>query len=182
MNDNVPQVLLLNGGSSSGKTTLARSLQEVLDGYWLRLGVDTLIDAAPRKLFRVGGLDLAEDGSVNVGADFVEVERQWMSGVAAMAAAGAHLLVEDNFVSGPAAQRRWHEALRGLIVGWVGVHCAPDVVTAREAGRGDRIAGMAASQAESVHRGITYDLVVDTGVIDPDHLAHVVRSHFWPAK
>ena len=99
MNAGCPQVLVLNGGSSSGKTTLARSLQEVLDGYRLRLGVDTLVDAAPSKLFGVGGLDLAEDGSVGVGADFVEVERQWRSGVAAMAAVGAHILVEDNFVA-----------------------------------------------------------------------------------
>jgi chloramphenicol 3-O phosphotransferase len=167
MNDRCPQVFLLNGGSSSGKTTLARSLQDVLDGYWLRLGVDMLIDAAPRKLFGAGGLDLAEDGSVGVGTDFVEVERQWMTGVAAMAAVGAHILVEDNFVSGPIAQQRWKEALRGLAVGWVGVRCAPNIVTAREAGRGDRIAGMAASQAESVHSGITYDLVVDTGVTLP---------------
>lgn len=181
MTERCPQVLVLNGGSSSGKTMLARSLQDVLDGYWLRLGVDTLIDAAPRKLFGVGGLDLAEDGSVGVGADFVEVERQWMAGVAAMAAAGAHILVEDNFVSGPVAQQRWQEALRGLTVGWVGVRCAPDIVIAREAGRGDRIAGMAASQAESVHRGITYDLVVDTGRTAPDDLARVVRAYFCSA-
>jgi chloramphenicol 3-O phosphotransferase len=182
MNDRCPQVLVLNGGSSSGKTTLARSLQEVLDGYWLRLGVDTLIDAAPRKLFGVGGLDLAEDGSVGVGADFVEVERQWNSGVAAMEAAGAHILVEDNFVSGPVAQQRWHEALLGLTVGWVGVRCAHEIVTAREAGRGDRSVGMAAIQTELVHRGINYDLVVDTSVTDPDDLARVIRAHFWDAR
>ena len=178
MNEGCPRVLVLNGGSSSGKSTLARSLQDVLDGYWLRLGVDTLIDAAPTKLLRLGGLHLADDGSVGVGADFVEVERQWRSGVAAMAAAGAHILVEDNFVSGPVAQQRWKEALRGIAVGWVGVRCAPRIASAREAGRGDRIAGMAASQADSVHDGITYDLVVDTGVTTPEDLAHLVRAYF----
>ena len=180
MNDGHPQVLVLNGGSSSGKTTLARCLQEELDGYWLRLGVDTLIDAAPPRLLGGGGLDLAEDGSVEVGANFVEVQGQWMAGIAAMAAAGAHVLVEDGFVSGPVAQQRWREALSGLTVGWVGVRCAADIVTAREAGRGDRIAGMAASQADSVHRGITYDLVVDTGINEPADLARVVRAHFTP--
>ncbi len=179
MNAGPPRVLLLNGGSSSGKSTLARSLQDVLDGYWLRLGVDTLIDAAPPRLFGAGGLDLAEDGSVGVGPAFVELEHQWRSGVAAMAAAGAHLLVEDNVVSGPVAQQRWQEALLGLAVGWVGVRCAPDIVAAREAARGDRITGMAANQAESVHAGITYDLVVDTGVHEPADLALVVRAHFW---
>jgi chloramphenicol 3-O phosphotransferase len=71
--------------------------------------------------------------------------------------------------------------LRGLAVGWVGVRCAPDIVAAREARRGDRIAGMAASQAEFVHSGINYDLVVDTGVTDPDNLAHAVRAYFCDA-
>ena len=178
MNDMMPQVLMLNGGSSSGKTTLARSLQDILEGYWLRLGVDSLIDAAPRKLFGVGGLEIAENGSVGVGEDFIEVERQWMSGVAAMAAAGAHILVEDNFVSGPDARQRWEDALRGLSVGWVGVRCAPDIAAAREAARGDRVAGMAARQAESVHTGISYDLVVDTSVSDPDSAAQTVRDYF----
>ena len=181
MNNSCPQILLLNGGSSAGKTTLARSLQDALDGYWLRLGLDTLIDAAPRRLFGVGGLELAADGSVSVGTDFVEVERQWMSGVAAMAAAGAHLVVEDNFVSGPGAQQRWQEALRGLAVGWVGVHCAPHIAAAREAGRDDRIAGMAAGQAAAVHSGISYDLEVDTSETDPDDLARLVRAHFCQA-
>ena len=58
-----PRVLLLNGGSSSGKSTLARSLQDVLDGYWLRFGVDALIEAAPAKILGVGGLHEDDDGT-----------------------------------------------------------------------------------------------------------------------
>lgn len=178
MGHECPRVLVLNGGSSSGKSTLARSLQDVLHGYWLRFGVDTLIEAAPARLLGGKGLHLAADGSVGVGADFVEVERQWRAGIAAMATTGAHILVEDNFVSGPLAQQCWQEALRGVAVGWLGVRCAPHIASAREVDRGDRTAGMAASQADSVHRGITYDLVVDTGVARPDELAQVVRAHF----
>jgi chloramphenicol 3-O phosphotransferase len=36
------------------------------------------------------------------------------------------------------------------------------IAAARELARGDRIAGMAASQAEVVHQGVAYDLQVDT--------------------
>ncbi len=180
MDDGPPQILLLNGGSSSGKTTLAHSLQDVLDGYWLRLGLDTLIDAAPRKLFGVGGLEMTEDGSVGAGPDFVEVERQWMAGIAAMAESGAHILVEDNFISGVTAQQRWADALRGVTVGWVGVRCPPEVAKAREAERVERISGMAETQAESVHEGITYDFEVDTSRTEPDELAAAVQTHFFP--
>ena len=181
MTDPGPHVLVLNGGSSSGKSTLARSLQDVLDGYWLRLGVDTLIDAAPPRLLGRHGLEMAGDGTVSTGPDFAEVERQWMSGVATMAVAGARVVVEDNFISGPVAQQRWREALRGLRVGWVGVRCASDVVQAREAARPDRTPGMAASQADRVHHGIAYDFVVDTGATDARTLAFAVRAHFWDA-
>lgn len=180
MDDEAPQVLLLNGGSSSGKTTLAHSLQDLLDGYWLRIGLDTLIDAAPRKLFGGDGLEMAEDGTVGAGPDFVEVERQWMAGVAAMAAAGARLLIEDNFISGVTAQKRWTDALDGLAVGWIGVRCAPEIAKAREAERVERIAGMAETQAVSVHEGIAYDLEVDAGRAEPEKLARIVRSHFFP--
>ncbi|WP_200951062.1 chloramphenicol phosphotransferase CPT family protein [Nocardioides sp. Root140] len=174
-----PQVLVLNGGSSSGKTTLARLLQEPLPGTWLRLGVDTLVDAAPPRLLSGDGLVLEPDGGVVVGDDFVAVEQQWRTGIAAMVRAGARVIVEDNFVSGPAGQQGWHSALSGLSVGWVGVRCDAAVVAAREAARGDRTPGMAAAQAESVHDGITYDLEVDTGRASTEALVQTIRERFF---
>lgn len=171
--------LVLNGGSSSGKTTLAKALQELLDGYWLRLSVDTLIDAAPQRLTEIGGgLEIAEDGSIMVGPEFRELDRQWSTGVAAMAHAGAHVIIEDNFLGGRASQQRWLDVLGDLPVGWIGVRCPSDVAAERETKRGDRPAGMAAQQADSVHQGVAYDLEVDTSIGDVDKLARTVRDHF----
>lgn len=173
------RVLVLNGGSSSGKSALAKALQDILDGYWLRLGVDTLIDAAPERLTQVGGgLVLADDGSVEVGPDFRALDRQWSVGVAAMARAGAHVIIEDNFLGGAASQQRWRDVLGDLPTGWIGVHCPPDVAAAREQARGDRVVGMAARQAEAVHEGITYDLEVDTSSAAPEALAGIIRESF----
>jgi chloramphenicol 3-O phosphotransferase len=42
------------------------------------------------------------------------------------------------------------------------VRCDPRVAAAREVARGDRVAGMAASQATMVHEGVAYDVEVDT--------------------
>src|SRR6266496_3308967 len=44
----------------------------------------------------------------------------------------------------------------------VGVRCDSAVAAGREIARGDRVTGMAASQAEVVHQGVAYDLQVDT--------------------
>jgi chloramphenicol 3-O-phosphotransferase len=38
-------VIVLNGGSSSGKSSIARRLQELLDELWVTLGVDDLLGA-----------------------------------------------------------------------------------------------------------------------------------------
>jgi len=168
------QVVVLNGGSSSGKSSMARELVRLLPGPWLRLGVDTLIDAlapSPEEEADVG-LVIGADGEVVVGPAFTRVERAWMRGVAAIAA-DVPVVVEDNFLSGPAAQQRWREALAGLDVLWVGVRCDAE---ARERARGDRAVGMARAQADVVHEGIGYDLEVDAGVLSPADAAAVVAA------
>jgi chloramphenicol 3-O phosphotransferase len=79
-----------------------------------------------------------------------------------MARAGARIIIDEVFLGGAASQQRWQRALDGLHVVWVGVRCESAVAEGREIARGDRVTGMAASQAELVHRGVTYDLEVDT--------------------
>ncbi|MHB9759736.1 chloramphenicol phosphotransferase CPT family protein [Streptomyces sp. BYX5S] len=156
----MPQVIVLNGGSSSGKTSIARSLQTLLlPTPWLTLSVDTLIESLPPS---GAGIEFEPDGTITVGPAFTRVEDAWMAGVAAMATAGAHVIVDEVFLGGPHTQSRWRNALTGLNVLWVGVHCDPHVATSRETARGDRTPGMAASQARLVHEGVTYDVVVDT--------------------
>lgn len=174
-----PQALLLNGGSSSGKTSVARELQNVLDGVWLRLGVDTLLEAVPPSMLDDDGLEVKVDGEVVVGARFTAVEDWWMAGIARMVEAGAFVVIEDNFVSGPGAQQRWRAALHRVSVGWVGVRCGPAQAAERERARGDRPVGMAAKQALTVYEGISYDLEVDAGAQGPDELARLIRRHFF---
>ncbi|MFD6970990.1 chloramphenicol phosphotransferase, partial [Streptomyces sp. NPDC059949] len=45
-----PQVIVLNGGSSSGKSGIVRCLQAVLRDPWLAAAVDSLVDAMPASL------------------------------------------------------------------------------------------------------------------------------------
>lgn len=66
------------------------------------------------------------------------------------------------FLGGTESQQRWRRALDGLDVLWVGVRCDRDVAAGREMARGNRVTGMAAKQAGIVHRGVAYDLEVDT--------------------
>ncbi|MFF5533505.1 chloramphenicol phosphotransferase CPT [Streptomyces cinerochromogenes] len=157
------QVILLNGGSSAGKSGIVRCLQAVLPDPWLAFGIDAFVDALPPALRGAeAGIEFAADGGVHVGADFRALEAAWMEGVAATARAGARVVVDDVFLGGAASQERWRKALSGLAVLWVGVRCDAGVAAAREIARGDRAQGMAAAQAGVVHEGVSYDMEVDT--------------------
>lgn len=157
------QVIVLNGGSSSGKSGIARCLQAVLPDPWLVFGVDMLIQALPASSpTSATGIEFAADGEIAVGPEFRALEAAWMVGVAAMARAGARIIVDDAFLGGAASQQRWHLALDGLQVLWAGVRCDSAVAAGREIARGDRVTGMAAAQAVLVHQGVAYDVQVDT--------------------
>lgn len=173
----VTQVIVLNGGSSSGKSGIARCLQAVLPEPWLTLGVDTLIDAMPARL-RLGeeGIGFADDGEVTVGGEFRELEDAWIEGVAAMARAGARVIVDEVFLGGPESRARWEKALHGLGVVWVGVRCDAAVAAGRELARGDRVAGMAEAQADLVHRGMSYDVEVDTTSMEALECAQAIAN------
>ena len=157
------QVIVLNGASSSGKTGIARCLQAILPQPWIRLGVDDLLQALPPRVLGAGsGIAFEQGGAITVGDDFRELEAAWNAGVAAMARAGARVIIDDVFLSGAASQERLRAQLAGLEILWVGVRCDPAIAAGREIARGDRMVGMAATQAELVHRGVRYDLEVDT--------------------
>jgi chloramphenicol 3-O phosphotransferase len=183
-------VIILNGGSSSGKSRIARRLQDVLPGAWLTFGADTLVDALPAAMRGSGGgendgaddagggegISFGADGSVSTGEEFRRLDIAWAQGIAAMARAGARIVVDEIFLGGPASQERWRSALTGLDVLWVGVRCDPGVAAARESARGDRATGMARSQAGLVHRGVVYDLEVDTSRTDMAECARTIAA------
>jgi chloramphenicol 3-O phosphotransferase len=157
------EMIVLNGGSSSGKSGIARCLQAVLPDPWLVVGADTLVEAMPASMQASdAGIEVAPDGRVIVGPEFRTLEAAWIEGVAAMARAGARVIVDEVFLGGADSQNRWHKALGELRVLWVGVRCDSAVAAGREVARGDRVIGMAVSQADVVHRSVVYDLEVDT--------------------
>ena len=177
------QVIVLNGGSSSGKSAIARDLQTALPDAWLSLSIDTLVDAMPARLASGGdGIGFADDGGVDVGQEFMALQDAWIAGLVAMARAGAHLVVDDVFLGGAASQRRWLEALGDVPTLWVGVRCDPAVAEAREAARGDRIAGMASKQADVVHRGVAYGLEVDTTRTGSMDCARTIAAHLRSSR
>lgn len=182
--NSVTDVIVLNGGSSSGKSSLAGKLQDLLHEPWVALGLDDLLAALAPSL--VGGappmperpslITYGTDGAVHVDSRWRPVEAAWYAGVAAMAKCGLGVILDEVLLDGGTGQERLNGYLHGLSVLWVGVHCDPAVAEARERARGDRVAGMAVSQAHRVHQGVRYDVVVDTTTAPSEVCAGVVVS------
>jgi len=176
------RVIVLNGGSSAGKTTLGRRLQSAFPDTWLLLGIDLLIWTLPPEMINdANGLSV-HDGVINRGDLFMSLYGGFQTAVGALARSGVNVLLDDLTLEGVADQQRWNDALQGLDVLWVGVRCAPAIAAEREVKRQTRLPGIARHQAESVHLGVRYDVEVDTGVLNPREAISVVvesMSRLW---
>ena len=126
--------MILNGGSSAGKTTLGRSLQSALSDTWLLLGIDLLIWMLPPRMINdADGLSVHE-GVIVHGGLFMSLYAGFRTAVAALARSGVNVLLDDLTLDGTADQHRWSDALQGLEVLWVGVRCDPAIAAEREPG------------------------------------------------
>jgi chloramphenicol 3-O phosphotransferase len=175
LDDNRPgRVVILNGGSSAGKTTLGRKLQSSLAGSWLLLGIDLFIWTLPAEMISDPDGLLRHEGVITRGRCFMSLWAGYQVAVAALARSGVDVLLDDVMLEGVADQRRWDDALHDLDVYWVGVRCAAEIAAEREAERGDRPTGIARHQAVSVHEGVRYDREVDTGVLGVPQSVNVI--------
>jgi chloramphenicol 3-O phosphotransferase len=149
----------------------------MLPAPWLLLGIDDLIRSMPDEGLEDGSLlRIGETGQVDVGPGWRQLEASWYVGVAAMVANGTGVIMDEVFLGGRKSQERLRAAFGGLGVLWVGVKCDLEVARAREALRPDRVTGMAATQAGVVHKGVTYNLSVDTSHASPESCAAMILS------
>ena len=184
------RVVVLNGTSSSGKTTLALTLQARLAAAgecWMLISTDVMFPLLPQSFFTYGPA-IGEQASAGLGFQFVDGQlvrsvgpvgwsildayRAW---VASTAQAGLDVLVDEVLLTDD-DWTDWQAALDGLDVHWVGIDIELEQLEARERTRGDRPRGLARSQYDLVHRHATYDTRVDTGVLDPHAAAEVVAA------
>lgn len=152
------KVILLNGASSSGKTTLGRALQQALDEPYFYFSSDQLVEAAVLP---------AVDREARDGRWAWRVIRpRFFDGfhrcIAGLADAGNSLIVEHVL-----ERRAWLEDCLRLLeahdVCFVGVHCALDELERRERERGDRFIGEGCSHInDGVHTWGPYDIEIDT--------------------
>ena len=183
------RIILINGTSSSGKTTLVRKLQGTLPDLWLEMGIDRFAYALPGRvqgqltwpqLFRYVRPDGRSDGPFSI--ETTPLGNRFISGLHATAAAladvGLNVIVDHVIL-----ERAWLEECARLWakldVLFVGVRCPLEVVLRLELEREEaRTQGQAEAQFEVVHRWATYDIEVDTSVLTPDEAVARIMAAF----
>jgi chloramphenicol 3-O phosphotransferase len=163
------QIILLNGASSSGKSSIARELQAQLAAPFLHLSIDHLRDsgALPLERFRSGEFAWIEHRE----EFFIGFERA----VAAFASAGNNLIVE-YIVETDVWMARLQGAFGGLDIFFVAVHCPLEELKRREAARGDRPLGGARRDFGAVHRHCAYDFEVDATLPPAVNASRIIEA------
>lgn len=161
------RVVLLNGTSSAGKTTLARALQRaLLPEIWFHIEVDLLRNAHPDR-------NLAPPGEAPKGITAASFLRAIPASLRALTAQGDNLIIDDVF--GPTQLKNYVETFDvsppGIRPLFVYVGCDKETLDRREAARGDRDRGTARGMLRLVSAPGVWDVEVDTTNADPDALA-----------
>jgi chloramphenicol 3-O phosphotransferase len=183
-----PDVFLVNGPSSAGKTTLCRALQTAIEEPYLVVGFDDFIFMSAPRYYR--GADTGRQDTFDaftalgaemvatsppgappsVTAQFGPVFRRLLDSMAPAVRTlvdSGNRVIFDHVLHDKAMHASCRTAFAGLDVLAVGVTCPVEILEARERMRGDRVLGRARGLAEVVHTFMAYDLTVDTGANSP---------------
>jgi chloramphenicol 3-O phosphotransferase len=159
----IGRIILLNGTSSAGKTTLSYALRAQLAEPFCVYASDQLADAGfrpPSPHQRYAGRERFFDG--------------FHRSIPAFAAAGNDLIVEHIV-----EKQSWADQLATLIgdldVFWVGVHAPLAVLEQRERERGNRTVGESAYHLKT-HGFCRYDIEIDTTAKPIEESAAIVAE------
>jgi chloramphenicol 3-O phosphotransferase len=167
------KIILLNGASSSGKSTLAGELQARLDIPFWHISIDHLRAAHVLPKSRI------ESGEFS----WREMRPAFFEGfhrcLPALSGAGNNLIVE-HIVETSDWMNRLLRLLAHLDVFFVGVHCSLSELERRERERGDRRIGEAKLDYETTHTFGIYDFEVNTTELLDRNVEKIIGA--WRAR
>jgi chloramphenicol 3-O phosphotransferase len=151
----VGRVIVLNGPSSAGKTTLARAVRDACAPRVAAVSLDQFFPCVARS-------------HPNDWHLFAALTTAAFATAASLANGGWDVLLDTVFERADCVALM-RSALAAHDVALVAVTCPLDILEARERSRGDRRPGQARDQFDRVIQNVGgYDLVLDTGALSLD--------------
>ena len=183
-------VVILNGAPRSGKTTLARAVQDAAPDPWLNMGVDAVMRATPARWWP--GIGLRPGGERPDLEPLVEtLYLALYESVAAHARRGVDVVVDAGHHDAHSVPKgilpQCARLLAGLPVLVVGVRCPLEEILRRRAASEPGSYATAGDPVrrwqEAVHDPGIYDLEIDTSAVSPaDGAAAILaRTRHGPA-
>lgn len=167
------RIILLNGASSSGKSSLARAVQARIEEPFWHISIDHLRDSGVLPTARIRSGEFQWTAMRD--AFFEGFEQSLLAYVRC----GNNLIVEHIMES-----RAWLLRLAGLLAGqdvfFVGLHCDLGELERREAARGDRRIGDARRDFHQVHSYCRYDAELDSAVAPEANAGRLIAA--WRSR
>lgn len=188
-------IIILNGVSSVGKTSIQKALQKIMPEPYLSLGIDNMLVGTLPEQCMTGDFfntDRPKDGVQGMHGYFAKDEqgklfklefgpacqkliRGMHRSFAAMAREHNNIVVDYILYD-----QRWLpdlvDALCGYRVYFVGVKAPLDIVQKREKKRGTSPEGHARAYYDKVHKHGEYDIIIDTLELTPEKAAEKIKA------
>lgn len=170
--------MMLQGASSAGKSTLAVALQRGLDEHWWTLEADHVTDMQATSA-RTSWWSPTPEERPHPSWEPEARLAQWLKGywgcLTTIARTGSDVIAVGGWL-----EAAWLEdfarAMEGIPALCVAVRCPIEELERREAARGDREPGYAASQVARVFAQGPLDVEVDSYAQTLDEMVHTIRA------
>lgn len=166
------RVVILNGASSSGKTTIAHAVRDRRGPGCTAVSIDQFYPS----------IHPERDNNWSLFHSLTEV---LFASAAAFARQGFDVVVDTVFER-PQCIESALNALKNLHVSFVGLTCPTETLEDRESARKDRPLGLARNQSTRIHNDCVYDLTLDTSELTVEECAARILELFdaaeWPAQ
>lgn len=169
-------IIILNGTSSAGKTSLVLALQKILPEPFLDSGIDKFIWMLPERYLDQPLWDEVLGLATQAG----NVGHKLMTGmhyaIAALSRTGNHVIADHVLV-----EPKWLQECASLFselpAFFIAVRCPLEIVEEREQARKNRTLGQARAQFDIVHSHDIYDFEVDTSLYGPKDCALQIKAY-----
>lgn len=182
------KVIIINGGSSAGKTSMSLAFQNMVSEPYFLLGIDMYWFAMPPKEIDLETVtpqyyqwyqEKSEDGleyfRILPGKYLNESMLARYKSMAAYLERGLNVIADEVFWT-----RDWLvESLRifePYTCYYVGIYCSDEELSRREVQRGDRYLGWARGSQIYSHKDAIYDLTIDNTFKTPEECAQEIKT------
>ena len=188
-------VIILNGPSASGKSSIQKDFQYIMmPNLWIKLGIDNLFDKPMPDINldnlqfwqtknQIRWVETTQDANQNAiitlftGPDGEKVAYGMNSAIAEYAKAGCNIIVDYI-----AYKKEWADDLRNKLKNiksyWVKVNIPLSILEEREVARGTSPKGHARSHYDFVYWDLKYDLEVNPDKENTTEIAKQIKSFF----